>query len=87
MTAGEEVGSVADEAARLADALVGWFGAASADSPETSACSCTACPLCRAIAAVRAVSPEVVEHLSAAASSLAAAVREMRNPAAPQGDS
>ena len=76
-TATDGLGSAADEAARLADALGGWFATAGAHDPVT----CTACPLCRGIAAVRSLNPEVVEHLTAAAGSLAAALRELRRPA------
>ncbi|MBC7640120.1 MAG: DUF5304 family protein [Rhodoferax sp.] len=82
MTAAHEgLGSAADEAARLADVLGGWFSSATADvQADHDDVTCTACPLCRGIAAVRSVNPEVVEHLSAAAGSLVAALRELRSP-------
>ena len=78
-----EVGSAADEAARLADALGGWFRSAatgSAQSPTSDhdPLTCRACPICRGIAAVRAVQPEVIAHLATAADALAAALREWR---------
>lgn len=76
------LGSAAHEAARLADALGGWFVSAATDAHDPV--TCTACPLCRGIAAVRAVNPEVVEHLTAAAGSLAAALRELRKPTSPE---
>ncbi len=84
MTAAHEgLGSAADEAARLADVLGGWFASATADvHDDHDPVTCTACPLCRGIAAVRSVNPEVVEHLSAAAGSLVAALRELRSPSA-----
>ena len=88
MTAAHEgLGSAADEAARLADVLGGWFTSSTADvnddhDPHHDPVTCTACPLCRGIAAVRSVNPEVVEHLGAAAGSLLAALRELRSPAA-----
>ena len=90
------VGSAADEAARLADALKGWFcGAATgvgaspdhAPTPPHDPLTCRVCPLCRGIAAVR---PEVVEHLASAAESLAAALRELgasRTPSPRQPES
>ena len=77
------VGSAAEEAARLADALKGWFWGAATDldaAAEDSAhdpLTCRVCPLCRGIAAVRSARPEVVEHLASAAESLAAALRAL----------
>lgn len=85
------VGSAADEAARLADALGGWFRCAATDSPDESSTpshdplTCRACPLCRGIAAVRSVRPEVIEHLATAADALAAALRELGALRAPGG--
>ncbi len=76
--AGGGLGSAADEASRLADALGGWFTSVSSGAHDPV--TCTACPVCRGVAVVRAVSPEVVAHLSAAAGSLAAALRELRTP-------
>ncbi len=78
-----EVGSAADEAARLADALGGWFrsattGSAQSPTPDHDPLTCGACPICRGIAAVRAVQPEVIAHLATAADALAAALREWR---------
>ena len=87
MTAAPDgLGSAADEAARLADVLGGWFTSATTGvRDDHDEVACTACPLCRGIAAVRSVNPEVVEHLSAAAGSLAAALRELRSPARDEG--
>ena len=91
-TAESSAGSAADEAARLVDALGGWFRGATmgTDSspndfpnPAHDPLTCRACPLCRAAAAVRSVRPEVIEHLACAADSLAAAVRELRASRAP----
>lgn len=92
MTAAHEgLGSAADEAARLADVLGGWFASATRVAAADhnghdghvghDPVTCTACPVCRGIAAVRSINPEVVEHLSAAAGSLLAALRELRPPA------
>lgn len=88
MTAAHEgLGSAADEAAHLADVLGGWFASATAGvQADHDDVTCTACPLCRGIAAVRSVNPEVVEHLSAAAGSLVAALRELRSPGPTRGE-
>ena len=96
MTAADDVpplGSAAEEAARLAESLRGWFASAQAGvsaGAEAGAgqdhTACTSCPICQGITRLRAVSPEVVEHLSAAAGSLVAALREFRAPAADQGE-
>lgn len=72
----EPLGSAGEEAARLLEALGGWWSQeqrGSADAPTT----CRNCPWCRAVAAARAVRPEVAEHLLGAAESLAAALREL----------
>lgn len=42
--------------------------------------ACRSCPWCRARTMLAEVSPEVVEHLTAAATSLAAAARELTRP-------
>lgn len=89
-----EVGSLAEEAARLMGALSGWArdqgdlaghlsdGVADLASSATDAlrdvdehlatgaAECTWCPVCRTVHAVRSLSPEVRQHLSAAATSL-----------------
>ena len=95
----EGLGSAAEEAARLAEALGGWFASATGpsavpdDAPQGAdplqaqahdPVTCRSCPVCRGIALVRSVNPEVVEHLSAAAGSLAAALRELRSPHPPR---
>lgn len=81
MSPSPEVGSAADEAARLADALGGWFrsaatGSAQSHSSDHDPLTCRACPICRGIAAARAVQPEVIAYLATAADALAAALRE-----------
>lgn len=83
MSPAPEVGSAADEAARLADALGDWFRSAATGSSQSPTSdhdplTCRVCPICRGIAAVRAVQPEVIEHLATAADALAAALREWR---------
>jgi hypothetical protein len=65
----EEVGSVADEAAKLFGALSDW----ARDTNEhiaTGAEECTYCPICRTVHVVRMASPEVRTHLAMAAANL-----------------
>lgn len=88
MTAADDVppvGSAAEEAARLADSLRGWFAGVQAGAAQDHA-ACTSCPVCLGLTRLRAVSPEVVEHLSAAAGSLVAALREFRAPTSNPGE-
>ena len=76
----EPVGSLGEEAARLLAALqdrTGHGEHAAADG------DCRYCPLCRAIGVVRATPPEVREHLTAAATSLAQAVSALLATAVP----
>jgi hypothetical protein len=87
----EDVGSVAEEAAKLLGALSGWAkehgeGVASfadgvqdhvAAGVSTGSAECTWCPVCRTVAAVRHTSPEVRAHLASAVSSLMLAVSGM----------
>ena len=86
-----EVGSVAEEAAKLLGALSGWARehgdgvSAMADTflddghehIATGAPECAWCPVCRTVAAIRQTSPEVRAHLASAASSLMLAVSGM----------
>ena len=87
----EDVGSVAEEAAKLFGALSGWARehgdgvSAMADSIAddlhdhiaTGSPECAWCPVCRTVAAVRQTSPEVRAHLASAASSFMLAVSGM----------
>ena len=79
-------GSLAEEAAKLAEVAQEWFGersrAAAGDvwanataDRSGAAATCTGCPLCRARRLLGGISPEVLGHLSAAASAFGAAVR------------
>lgn len=67
---------VAEEAARLAEALTQWLSNSSAglplahDGPE-----CRLCPLCQLLSLVRTARPEVFEHLARAGAELVAALR------------
>ena len=65
----EQVGSVADEAAKLFGALSDWARGVD-DHIATGAEECTYCPICRTVHVVRQASPEVRTHLAMAAASL-----------------
>ncbi len=88
-----EVGSVADEAAKLLGALSDWAKDAAHDVDShvaTGAPECTVCPVCRAVHAVRGLNPEVTAHLVSAATSLMHAAAGMMasasaGPAAREG--
>ncbi len=89
-----QVGSVADEAARLVQLLRSWSDRAAPDDDAPSAyaeadgapsaahdpLTCRACPLCRALAHARAVRPELVGYLASAAEALAATLRDLAAP-------
>lgn len=67
----DDIGSVAEEAAKLFGALSGWARDHGLDETlATGAPECTYCPICRAVHAVRECSPEVRQHLVVAAASL-----------------
>lgn len=77
-----EVGSVAEETAKLLGALSGWakehgpdLGGAFHDASEHLATGdeCKYCPFCRVVHIVRESSPEVRTHLAIAAASIAQA--------------
>ncbi|MGI8717410.1 MAG: hypothetical protein ACR2JN_06235 [Lapillicoccus sp.] len=81
---GESVlGTVAQEAARLLDALT----ARSADAPACGHCAsaqagahepvCHLCPVCRLLTLVRAVRPETVDRLADLASAVTDSLREL----------
>ena len=65
----EQVGSVADEAAKLFGALSDWARDAN-EHVATGAEECTYCPICRTVHVVRLASPEVRTHLAMAAANL-----------------
>lgn len=84
MSAQPEHGSLADETARLFEALQqaasGWNhddGPAGHGHPTETPAACRVCPLCRLVAAVQNVRPETVQHLADAAASLAAAFADV----------
>jgi len=79
---GPGLGSAAEEAARLFEAVQDWAkrsagsGASSVgERIATGSAECQLCPVCQLIGLVRATRPEVAEHLAEAAASLLAAVR------------
>lgn len=80
-------GSLGEEAAKLAEAVQDWLAArsgqhagdvwAAATSPSQDGAECHICPVCTALRVLRGSRPEAFEHLADAASSFAAAFREM----------
>jgi hypothetical protein len=70
---GSDYAGAAGTAASMAATIYGQVN----EHIATGGRECTYCPLCRAIAAVRGTSPEVRQHLSAAASSLMHAAAEV----------
>jgi hypothetical protein len=81
-------GSLAEEAVKLAEVAQLWLrdrsGHSDPDDPWAAATAaddgppeCRTCPVCRATRFVRDMNPEVLDHLSEAAASLAAAVAAM----------
>ena len=68
-----DVGSLAEEAARLLGALTDWAKDTAQDVDEhlaTGSAECTWCPVCRTVHTVRQLNPEVRAQLATAASSL-----------------
>lgn len=75
-----QVGSAAEEAARLFAAVEDWVRdraghAVDGEHLATGAPECTVCPLCQGVSLLRQVKPETVEHLLDAAASVVAALR------------
>lgn len=71
-------GPLAEEAARLVEALGEWARGAVGDGPLAAmgeGADCQVCPLCQVIALVRRTQPETYAHLVDAATSMAAALR------------
>lgn len=85
------IGSIAEEAAKLAASLVDWVKDASASGANlhiaTGAEECTICPICQMLHILRGSKPEVFDHLKAAVFSLTLAARAAldTSPAGPDG--
>lgn len=88
MSEREPVGTLAEEAAKLLAAVHVWAGdsgSAAGEAPEETATAtgdthpaeCQWCPVCRLVRMAKTASPDVREHLSQAAVSLALAVKGM----------
>ena len=83
-----DVGSAAEEAAKLFAAVEDWArtrGAGLLDGEHVAngGAECTACPVCQGISLLRQVKPETVEHVLDAAASLVAALRTVATPPSP----
>ncbi|MGY2704074.1 MULTISPECIES: hypothetical protein [unclassified Nocardioides] len=82
----DDVGSVADEAAKLLAALSEWAKDAAHDVEShvaTGAEECTYCPICRTVHAVRGLSPEVRTQLATAATTFLQAAAGLMANASP----
>lgn len=66
-----DIGSLGEEAAKLAEALQDWAGHNIADGSA----SCRLCPLCQAIALVRERNPEAVDEIGEQVQGLVRSVR------------
>lgn len=77
-----EVGSVAEEAAKLFGALSDWARQVD-DHVATGAPECSYCPICRTVHVLRHTSPEVRGHLATAATSLLQAASGLLATAVP----
>ena len=87
---GPEVGSVAEEAAKLLGALSDWAKETAHDVAHdvdrhlaTGAEECTYCPICRTVHVVRELSPEVKAQLATAATSFLQAAAGLLAAAVP----
>jgi hypothetical protein len=85
----EQVGTAAEEAARLLSAVQEWARARfDGEHLATGGAECQVCPLCQGIALLRQMKPETTEHLlDAAASFVAALMSAVAAPAAAGGSS
>lgn len=92
MSRPHEVGSAAEEAAKLFTALEdwartragSWSALLDAEHLATGSPECRVCPVCQAVGALRHVRPDAVEHLLDATASLVAALRAAAAP--PSGE-
>ncbi len=75
---GPGLGTAAEEAARLFEALQEWArrtGAGASEHMATGSPECQLCPVCQLLSLVRSAQPEVFAHLSDASASLLSALR------------
>lgn len=76
-------GPLAEEAARLVEAISDWArgavsdvtGASAEGGPAPRGPECQVCPLCQLLAVVRRTQPETFAHLADASASMVAALR------------
>lgn len=67
---------VAEEAAKLVEALQDWFAGATGGLPlATGSAECRLCPVCQLLHLARTSRPETFEHLAGAGVELVAALR------------
>ncbi|MPZ96288.1 MAG: hypothetical protein GEU96_15590 [Propionibacteriales bacterium] len=80
-----DVGTLADEVAKLADALRGSFADWGAHGIADGSAACRVCPLCQLIALVRQISPETVDEVSEQVRDLLQTLRTLVDAAAGHG--
>jgi hypothetical protein len=89
--AGSAAGPLAEEAARLVEAMSQWArehaGPVAGDLADHvgGAEECRLCPFCQAIALMRSARPETYAHLLEAATAMAAAMRSVAETAGRRG--
>lgn len=69
-------GPLAEEAAKLVEALSEWARTTVGEAPiATGSAECKLCPVCQLLAVMRRAQPETFAHLADASSSFVAALR------------
>lgn len=79
MTSSQDVGPLAEEAARFAEALTDW-ARGHVGMPNGSighSAECTLCPFCQLLSLLRQARPETFAHLLDASASMTAALRSV----------
>ena len=87
MTSSQDVGPLAEEAARFAEALSDW-ARGHVGMPTGSighSAECTLCPFCQMLSLLRQAKPETFGHLLDASASLTAALRSVVDSHASHG--
>lgn len=77
MTASHDVGPLAEEAARLVEALSDWARGHGPSMQVGGAAECTLCPICQLLSVLRQARPETFAHLLDASAALTAALRSV----------